>query len=290
MMGVIYMLLAYVDWLAMGNFSPKYQQLVIGRHTWFSGIREAFVSGDHEPWVFRGGLAADLQRLMPVDSGNDLFLYQYPDTPTSQMYQIRQYRPEDQTQCYNIALSTWNDGMDSALDYPGHPNMVGEKVLGHFVTFCPNLAFVFEDSEGRIVGYVMAAPNLKDYHQQMSQVWLPGLRTKYFKVDPNEGDMLTPCEVTINSLHEEPAPHNVEDPEAWALCRLALLPTVIDASLARRSIMLLLACLRTSGVLKVLTEVSNKEKYMADLYTKLGFTWLADSTATAETTVVPQFM
>lgn len=26
-----------------------------------AGIREAFMSGDHEPWVFRGGLAADLQ-------------------------------------------------------------------------------------------------------------------------------------------------------------------------------------------------------------------------------------
>merc|ERR1719431_2424292 len=81
MVGVVFMLLSYVDWLTLGKFSPNYQQLIIGRHTWFSGIREAFQSGDHEPWVFRGGLTADLQRLMPVDSGNDLFLYQYPDTP-----------------------------------------------------------------------------------------------------------------------------------------------------------------------------------------------------------------
>merc|ERR1719318_2044516 len=55
MVGVVFMLLSYIDWLAMGRFSPKYQQLIIGRHTWFSGIREAFQSGDHEPWVFRGG-------------------------------------------------------------------------------------------------------------------------------------------------------------------------------------------------------------------------------------------
>lgn len=37
------------------------------------------MSGDQEPWVFRGGLIADLQRLMPVDQGNDLFLYKLPE-------------------------------------------------------------------------------------------------------------------------------------------------------------------------------------------------------------------
>jgi protein O-GlcNAcase/histone acetyltransferase len=61
---------------------------------WYAGIREAFLSGDHEPWVFRGGLTADLQRLMPVDSGNDLFLYQFPDQPTNNIYNIRPFRPE----------------------------------------------------------------------------------------------------------------------------------------------------------------------------------------------------
>jgi len=60
----------------------------------FLGIREAFLSGDHEPYVFRGGLTADLQRLMPVDSGNDLFMYQYPDHPTNIVYKIRPFKPQ----------------------------------------------------------------------------------------------------------------------------------------------------------------------------------------------------
>ena len=54
-MSVLHMLVSYVEWLANGRFSARYKQLVIGRHTWFSGIREAFCSGEHEPWVFRGG-------------------------------------------------------------------------------------------------------------------------------------------------------------------------------------------------------------------------------------------
>merc|ERR1719431_1861498 len=248
MVGVVFMLLSYVDWLALGNFSPKYQQLIIGRHTWFSGIREAFQSGDHEPWVFRGGLTADLQRLMPVDSGNDLFLYQYPDTPTSQLYQIRPYRPTDEAACYSVALRTWNDGMDASLDFPSHPSLVGEKCIGSILSFCPGLAFVFENNMGQIVGYVIAAPNLKEYHQRVCHVWLPELRNKYPLIEPSEGELLTPCDLTVNSLHAEPGqlPSYIEDPDSWAICRLALVPSVTDASLARRSTMLLLACLRTS--------------------------------------------
>ena len=49
-----------------------------------------------------------------------------------------------------------------------------------------------------------------------------------------------------------------------------MLPSVLDASLSRRAVMLILACLRTCGTLKVLTEVPRKERYVIDLYTKLG--------------------
>ena len=37
LVGVLYLLQSYIDWLALGHFSPNYKQLIIGRHTWFSG-------------------------------------------------------------------------------------------------------------------------------------------------------------------------------------------------------------------------------------------------------------
>ena len=37
LVGVLHMLASYIDWLTLGKFSPNYKQLVIGRHTWFSG-------------------------------------------------------------------------------------------------------------------------------------------------------------------------------------------------------------------------------------------------------------
>jgi len=277
--GVLYMLLSYIDWLALGSFSPKYQQLIIGRHTWFSGIREAFQSGDHEPWVFRGGLTADLQRLMPVDSGNDLFLYSYPDTPTTQLYSIRPFRPSDLEACNSVALQTWDDGMDASSDYVSHPSLVGEKSIGPFVTFYPGLCFVFENSSGQIVGFVFGAPSVHEFYQRVRNVWLPELRCKYPYVEQVEGELLTPCETLINSLHSdpEPLPSFLDGPESWALCRLSILPSVMDASLSRRSTMLMLACLRTSGVLKTVVEVPKKERYIMDLYTRMGFMPLGDS-------------
>lgn len=54
MCGVVQTLEGFVQWLSKGCVSPKSQNYVVGQQTWFSGIREAFTSGDHEPWMFRG--------------------------------------------------------------------------------------------------------------------------------------------------------------------------------------------------------------------------------------------
>lgn len=56
------------------------------------------MSGDQEPWVFRGGLTADLQRLIPIDNGNDLLAYRPPTSPTSELYTIRPYIESDTDQ------------------------------------------------------------------------------------------------------------------------------------------------------------------------------------------------
>lgn len=53
------------------------------------------MSGDQEPWVFRGGLTADLQRLMPIDNGNDLLVYKPPSWPMAELYSIRPYAESD---------------------------------------------------------------------------------------------------------------------------------------------------------------------------------------------------
>lgn len=62
------------------------------------------MSGDQEPWVFRGGLVADLQRLIPVDNANDLFLYKFPEQPNDDFMSVRPYNYVDE----NVICELWN--------------------------------------------------------------------------------------------------------------------------------------------------------------------------------------
>ncbi|MEE6486093.1 hypothetical protein FKM82_014501 [Ascaphus truei] len=55
-----------------------------------------FLSGDQEPWAFRGGLAGEFQRLLPIEAANDLFFQPPPLTPSSKAYSIRPYFPKDE--------------------------------------------------------------------------------------------------------------------------------------------------------------------------------------------------
>lgn len=116
-----------------------------------NGWKETFMSGDQEPWVFRGGLTADLQvylikkinikilkeiiitlikkrrkdkktnvnfilqRLIPVDSGNDLFVYKAPEVPSSKIYTIRPYLASDEDAVYAVCNKICNCVTSSAI-------------------------------------------------------------------------------------------------------------------------------------------------------------------------------
>lgn len=98
------------------------------------------MSGDQEPWIFRGGLTSDLQvkgiyklhygadsiayflcfqRLIPVDSGNDLFIYKLPDIPTPNYYLIRPYSNADEDEIYRVCQKKSCDESISTELYPG---------------------------------------------------------------------------------------------------------------------------------------------------------------------------
>ena len=69
MCGVVQTLDGFVQWMSKGSVSPKSQNYVVGQQTWFSGIREAFSSGDHEPWMFRGEWKTAVLKSQRVISG-----------------------------------------------------------------------------------------------------------------------------------------------------------------------------------------------------------------------------
>ena len=150
---------AYVKWLSMGHFPANLNSYTQGSYTWFSkGWKETFMSGDQEPWVFRGGLIADLQRLIPVDSGNDLFVYKLPETPTLNLYSIRPYSTMDEPEVFQLCHKTCRDGSDCSDLFPQNLQEIpADRLVAPFLILNPEYCMVVENDNKTLVGYACAA-------------------------------------------------------------------------------------------------------------------------------------
>ncbi|KAJ8982878.1 hypothetical protein NQ317_004308 [Molorchus minor] len=169
--GVISLLNSYIKWLykiwrsvstinAIVHPGDVYMYASSKDFRFSKGWKETFMSGEQEPWVFRGGLTADLQRLIPVDSGNDLFVYKVPEVPTTCVYTIRPYLPTDIEAVYNVCTRTCKDGLEDPIQYPENlKDLQADKIVGPYVTLHPEFCFVVEDDSG-VVGYACASPRL----------------------------------------------------------------------------------------------------------------------------------
>ncbi|XP_064095431.1 protein O-GlcNAcase-like isoform X1 [Macrobrachium nipponense] len=273
MNGVVSLINSYIKWLALGQGAPLVSNYVHGNYTWFSkGWREAFMSGDQEPWVFRGGLTAELQRLIPVDASNDLFVYKTPEVPLSRTYCIRPYVPEDRAKLYNLILRTSDDGRDGTTLYAAHPDLPGDLAIGSYLESMKEvIVMVVEDEWGDLVAYASAAGNSIAQTARQS-AYLSQIREKYPKVTREEGVMLTPCEELLATLALEPqAPPETLVASHPATISIANLVTVTDESITKRLTACMLASLRSQGNFSGHVSVSVGEKQTLELYSRLGF-------------------
>ncbi|CAB4033881.1 O- case-like [Paramuricea clavata] len=89
---------------------------------------KSFIPDDPEPWVIRGGICGEMQRLLPMlEGGSDLFTQGAPQVPTSSVYTIRPFTAADKAELYEICLSTCDDGQDGHDLFPKEPNMAGDR-------------------------------------------------------------------------------------------------------------------------------------------------------------------
>ncbi|KAH0947106.1 hypothetical protein HN011_003576 [Eciton burchellii] len=262
MRGVVSLLNSYVKWLAFGRFPSTMTTFTQGSYTWFSnGWKETFMSGEQEPWVFRGGLTADLQRLIPVDNGNDLFVYKAPEVPTSKIYTIRPYLPSDEEAVYSVCNQINNCTTSSA---------VADRLVGGFLTLSPEMCMVVEDEDG-IVGYAVAILNVKSYNQKLAISWIPELRMKY-PLDSNIGELPQNVQDAIRYFHSfipDVSEQLCRQHPSKLMC--TVLPSVTDQSICKRLITCVLAALRANGSFGVHTTISSTDKESQEFYGKLGF-------------------
>ncbi|XP_054709720.1 protein O-GlcNAcase-like [Uloborus diversus] len=271
--GVISMLNSYLKWIALRGVPVPVTSLMASP---LSCYKEAFMSGDQEPWVYVGGLTSELQHLLPLESVNDLFLYKSPETPNSRIYTIRPYLPSDEAQVYNVCRRTSDDGMDGSEVFPDYPDLMGDKLIGPFLHLSPEFCFVVEDDTG-ICGYALAALNARSLRKKSEMCWIPELLSKYPAPKKASGEMLNPAEEIISTFYnpqKEGPPDIVHEHHPSILC-MNILPSVNDSSVPKRMLTCILSTLKANGSHGVFTEVTVGDKNIVDFFSKLGFQEIA---------------
>lgn len=246
------------------------------------------MSGDQEPWVFRGGLVADLQRLIPVDNGNDLFLYKFPDQPNERFMSVRPYTHSDEDSLYALWTSfTFADWAVEAADVPEALRSVSaDCIVGPFLTLCPAFTLLIEDAQdAAITGFVCGAPDSKLFHHNATMCWWSAMAEKYaadafsdqvLGQFPEQARVcLADCGKRIHGGAVEElggCPDDVlsQFPATMICCVWPVNPQEYF-SLAKRLVTVLFAALRSHGSFGVHTWVQKRNAGVMDFYAKLGF-------------------
>lgn len=148
----------------------------------------------------------DLQRLLPLESVNDLFLYRAPDSPSSHIFNIRPYAAADEPHVYEVCRKTSLTGSDDIQLFNDLPDLIGDRFVGSFLTLSSDFCFVVEDEvENKICGYILGATDNQQFQKKIEMAWVPELTLKYpAPVEKlNKNEKLTSVEQMINDLHEE---------------------------------------------------------------------------------------
>uniref|UniRef100_A0A094ZTQ3 protein O-GlcNAcase n=1 Tax=Schistosoma haematobium TaxID=6185 RepID=A0A094ZTQ3_SCHHA len=180
--------------------------------TWFSpGYRDMVTSGDQEPWTFRGGLITELQRILPLESAQDLFpapsravpgmttipCLNWPDNASSvytplapsvppmipiqpsifpnfsrfPSYIVRPYRPEDKSCMYLLPFLQHS---------PENCFMVmGPPFLQTSVDCSTSVTNTDHSTTGNCVGFGVSAPDAVCWARERTTHYRESMKLKY---------------------------------------------------------------------------------------------------------------
>ncbi|XP_030842099.1 protein O-GlcNAcase isoform X3 [Strongylocentrotus purpuratus] len=154
---------SFIKWLAVGLLPETSCGCMDVFYSWCTtNHKQAFLSGDNEPWMFRGGLTGEFHRMLTLESAADLLVRQQPRQVCSRVFTIRPFLPKDEEAVYKMCSLKYSDDKADMKSFDDYPRLLTDKYLGLFVTLSPEYCFVLEESEC-IVGYVLAALDIKTF-------------------------------------------------------------------------------------------------------------------------------
>ncbi|XP_029862311.1 protein O-GlcNAcase-like isoform X3 [Aquila chrysaetos chrysaetos] len=231
------------------------------------------LGGDAEPWARRGGLFGELQALLPVGNSCDLFYHPPPLFPSSQLYLLRPLLPLDKGELYRMCRESLDCDPKVAEILAAHPDLLGDRLLGSFLSLSPEYTFVLED-EGGLCGYAAGALCAEGFLQQRDSSWLPAVRHKYPR-DLGGGAPALGQDALDEALlffHAEPPAVPLPVLRRFpSLVQLGTAPRVLDVGASRSLAICLLSTLRANGSRGVFCQVGATDQQQLSFYSKLGF-------------------
>ncbi|XP_072192360.1 protein O-GlcNAcase-like isoform X3 [Excalfactoria chinensis] len=237
---------------------------------WCQSITAPLFPGeDAEPWVCRGGLFGELQALLPMGNSCDLFCHPPPLFPSRQLYLLRPLLPQDKGKLYQMCQEALCGEPSTAEVLTAHPDLLGDRVLGSFLSLSPEYTFVLED-EGGPCGYAAGALCAERFLRERDSSWLLAMQCKYPRELGGLGQSV--LEEALLFFHMKPVA--VPLPVLRRFPSLVQLDTALRVQDVGASLSLavsLLSALRANGSRGVFCQVNAADHQQLSFYNKLGF-------------------
>jgi len=91
---------------------------------------------------------------------------------------LRPYAPLDLPGLRDVCIRTADGGDDARALYP-NPDIVPAVFAEPYVVLEPDLAFVLEDDDGGIAGYVLGTADTEEFVRRYRDVWLPSVADRF---------------------------------------------------------------------------------------------------------------
>ena len=107
------------------------------------------------------------------------------DQPTKDPFTIRPCHLDDEPGALSVCLCTGDAGLDASQQFDDS-NVLGYRYVSPYIHFSPELAFVLEDMDKNICGYVLATLESGQFYQRYVNEWLPKMKIRYPTIPSSE--------------------------------------------------------------------------------------------------------
>jgi len=178
---------------------------------------------------------------------------------------IRPYRPADRAAMYDICVKTADAGAD-ATGILSDDDLWGDIFAVPYVERHPDLAWVVEAEDARVVGYIVATDDTDAFEQWFRDEWWPPLAARH----PRPSEVVTREDRIVESAYDRAPGGDANVAEYPAHLHIDLLPETQGKGLGRQLIETLFAELTRRGVRGLHLGMDPNNSGAAAFYERLG--------------------